>query len=100
MPGRVQLEPLFSKIGVIGAFVMIVLEQLSHHQQVERQAILAVIIVVIIGIAIFVSAPIDGRPVDRPHEEMDRQQQEHPPMGGENYIESSVQQTKTDPGHP
>src|ERR1700754_1082163 len=80
--------------------MMIVLKQFPHHQKIERNRILTMIIIVIIGITIFVSAPVDSRSMYGAHEKMDRQQQEHPPMRSKNYIEGCIKQSEPDPGHP
>ena len=58
------------------------------------------IMVVIIGIAIFMSAPVDEGAVDRSHEKMDGQEEEEPPMGGEGHIESDIPDPEGDPGDP
>jgi hypothetical protein len=47
-----------------------------------------------------VSAPIDDRTMDGAHKKMDRQQQEHPPMGGKSNIERNIAESKQEPDGP
>lgn len=80
--------------------MMIVLEQFAHHQKVQGEAVLAMIVVVVIGIAVFMPAPVNEGAMDRAHEKMDGQQEEQPPMGSENHIESDVPDAEGDPRDP
>ena len=73
IPGGIQFEPFLGKIGVVGALVVIILKKLTHHQEIEGKGILAMVIVVVIGITIFMTAPVDQRAVDGAHEKMDGQ---------------------------
>lgn len=34
--GGIKLKPLLSKINIIGTFMMVVLEQLTHHKEIQR----------------------------------------------------------------
>ena len=99
-PGRVHLEPFFCKIGSVGTLVVIVLEELAHHQEIEREGVLTMIVVVEIGVAVFMTAPIDDGAMNGPHEKMHRQQQEEPPVCGENDIECGVTEAENDAGRP
>jgi hypothetical protein len=100
LPGRVEFKPFPGEVGVIGTFVMIVLEKLAHHQKVHGQTVFAMVMIVEIGVAVFMSAPVDDGAVDGPHEKMDGQQEEEPPMGCEDNIKSGIGQGKTDAGDP
>ena len=99
-PGRIYLIPFLGEIGIIRYFMMIVLEQFPHHEEVKRKTVLAMILIVEIGITIFVPAPVDDSAMDGTHKIMDRQQQVHPPMRGKCDIKSSIPDGKSDPGHP
>ena len=71
--GRVNLEPALGKISIVGFLMMIVLEQLAHHQEIKRQGVFAVVVILKIGIAVFVPAPVYYCPMYRAHQKMDRQ---------------------------
>ena len=64
---RVYLEPAFGKIGIVWLFMVIVLEQFAHHQEIEWQSIFAVIVVIVVRIAVFVPTPIHDGAVYRSH---------------------------------
>lgn len=69
----VDLEPAFAKVGAVGVLVMVVLEQFTQHQKVEWRRVFGFILVIEIGIAIFVAAPVDNSAMYRPHHKMDGQ---------------------------
>ncbi len=69
----VKLEQTFGKIGVVWLFVMIILEQFTHHQEIKRQRIFAVVVVVKIGVAVLVAAPVYDSTVYRAHQEVNWQ---------------------------
>lgn len=52
---------------------MVVLHQLSHQENIDGYGVLAMVVVVVIGVAIFMTAPVDQRAVHGAHEEMNGQ---------------------------
>jgi len=58
------------------------------------------VLIVIIRVAIFMSAPVYGGAMDGAHKKMDRQQQEHPPMGSKCHIKCNIRYNECDPGRP
>ena len=97
---RIKFEPSLGKIGIIGAFVMIVLEQLAHHKEIEGQGVLAMVVIIIVGVAVFVTAPVNNGPMNGSHQVVDRQQQEHPPMRGKQDIKYGIENAKCDAANP
>ena len=98
--GRVELEPFPGEVGIVRAFVVVVLEKFSHHQEVQREAILAMVVVVEIGIAIFMTAPVDNCSMNGAHKIMDGEQEKHPPLGGIDGIERGIAYAKGNAGDP
>lgn len=69
----VELIPFLGKIYTVGAFVVIVLHQLAHQKNVNRYAVFAMVVVVVIAVAIFMAAPVYNGAMYRPHKKMHRQ---------------------------
>ena len=80
---------LAPKVGVQRAIVVVVLEKLAKHQDINGHGVLRVVIVVEIGVAIFVAKPVDNQAVERAEEPMQRQQQELPPSCGKKCIKAT-----------
>ena len=97
---RINLEIFLGKIGRIGAFVVVVLKKFAQHQEVKWQRILAMVIIFVIGITIFMPAPVYDCTMHRAHEPMDWQQQEHPPMRGEMNVKQGIKYPKRNPCYP
>lgn len=97
---RVELPPFLSKIWAVRVLVVVVLEQFAEHQKVEWQSVFGVVVIVVIGVAVFVAAPVDDGTVYRPHHIMNGEQQEHPPFGCESNIKNRVAYHPTDAGRP
>jgi len=87
---RVDLEPAFGEVGTVGMFVVVILEQLAQHQKVEGRCVFGFVLIIEITVAVFMTAPVDDRAMDRAHHEMDGQQQEQPPMRGEKDIKCGI----------
>src|SRR5579859_2658122 len=51
--GWIKFKPSLGKVRIIWFLMMIVLEQFAHHQEIKRQCIFAMVIVVEIGITVF-----------------------------------------------
>ncbi len=79
---------------------MVVLHQFAHHQEVDGQAVFAVVVVVEAGVTVFMTTPVYDRAVYRAHKEVYRQQQEHPPGSGEGYVKGNITQHKQDAHGP
>ena len=73
VPGRIQLEPFLREISIVGTLVVIILKKLTHHEEIEGKRVLAMVIIVVIGITIFMTAPVDQGAVDGAHKKMDGQ---------------------------
>src|SRR5882762_9253270 len=58
------------------------------------------VLVVEVGIAIFMSAPVDDGSMDRAHKKMHREQEVKPPIGCEGDVKCSIAQTEGDACHP
>ena len=67
---RVELKPPISKIDAVGAFMVIILKQFSHHQEIQWKAALAMVVIIVIRIAVFMSAPVHNSTMNRAHQEM------------------------------
>lgn len=78
--GRIKFIPFDCEIRTVGKFMVIVLEQLAQHQYIQQKGVFGLVVVVKVCIAIFVAAPVDDGAVNRPHQEVDWQQEIHPPV--------------------
>lgn len=71
--GGVEFEPAFRKIRIVGFFMVVVLKKLAQHQEIEWEGVFAMIVVVKIGIAVLVPAPVYNGAMDRTHQKVYRQ---------------------------
>src|SRR5688572_22295331 len=67
---RVKFKPFLAEVGAVRTLVVIVLHELTHKEKVERNCILAVIVVLIRTVTVLVSAPVYDCTLYRSHEEV------------------------------
>ena len=70
--------------------MVVVLEQLSQQQKVKWKGIARIVTVVVVFIAVLVATPVDRSAVNRSHQEMQRQEEVHPPGRGEDHVKNDV----------
>src|SRR5205085_506269 len=80
LPRRIDLEPAEPEVRAHRALVVVVLEQLTEREEVEDESVARDVLAREVAIAVTVTAPVDDRAVDRPHDEVGRQEEPHPPM--------------------
>lgn len=69
----VKFIPFHREIRTVGQLVVVVLEQFSQHQDIQKQGVLGLVIVVKVGIAILVPTPVDNGAMNRAHQKVDRE---------------------------
>lgn len=97
---RVNFPPFLCKIGAVRMLMMVVLEQFTEHEEVERRSVLGMVVIVIVLVAVLVAAPVDDGTVEWAHHIMDGKEQEHPPMRGKDDVKYGVGYYPHDAGRP
>ena len=91
----IKLKPLDGVIHAAGKFVVVVVVSLACKQNVDRNQVVGCVLGLKALVANLVSPPVYKCPLESTHGEVDWQQEEHPPLRGEDHIKSRV---KSHPG--
>lgn len=98
---RIKLKSPYGEIRPPGESMVIVLQQFSPEQEVERETILrAVFRIVKVNVAVSVPEPVHNGPMHASHQEVHREQQIHPPSRREIAVEQNVYRHEQPPDGP
>ena len=95
--GRVNLEPAAAEIRVQAVHVVVVVVTLAHHQDIHRKEVAGSVVHIVVAVAVLMGEPVDDCAVQGAHDEIDRQEEEHPPGGSEPKVEACVNQGPEEP---
>ena len=78
--GRVELVPPRGEVEAVGQLVVVVLEELSHHEPVcPEDGVARLVVVVEVLVAVHVAKPVNDGTVYRAHQKVEGQQQKQIP---------------------
>ena len=71
--------------------MVVVLKELAQSNEVEWQGVLTNVTVIEVLVAVSMATPVDDSPMDRSHEKVNWEEEEMPPLCGDDGVDGCVE---------